>query len=85
MAERGRLSTLAVNDDGFLFDQATGSGYVANPTAVAIVRGLHDGRTDDEIVDELTTQFAVASTQAAADLAEFVGRLKTLGMLNAEC
>ena len=78
MSTRDKLATLVVNDEGFLFDNATGSGYVANPTALALVRGLQAGLSHAALAEELSSTFDVAPADAAADVAEFAARLKSL-------
>ena len=73
-----RVMNLIFNDDGFVFDSATGDSYVANPTGVRILRALQDGRSETEIVGELTQQFVVDAEDARRDLADFISRLKLL-------
>ncbi len=73
-----KLGNLVLNEDGFLFDSTTGDSFMANPTAVAILRGLQENRSENEIVRALVERFDVALDDALDDLVDFVARLKTL-------
>jgi PqqD family protein of HPr-rel-A system len=72
-----RLLQLSVKDDGFLFDPSTGDTYVANPTALLIVRGLQAGRDEGQVVDELVAEYDVTEVEARRDAADLLGRLKS--------
>ena len=54
-----RLSNLAVNHDGFVFDPSTGDSYVLNQTGLAVLQGLQDGVDETQIARELVEQFDV--------------------------
>ncbi|MGE0610222.1 MAG: HPr-rel-A system PqqD family peptide chaperone [Pirellulales bacterium] len=69
---------LVFNDDGFLFDSTTGDSFMANPTAVAILRGLQEDRSENEIVRALVERFDVAFDDALDDLTDFMASLKSL-------
>jgi PqqD family protein of HPr-rel-A system len=77
MRGESRLLQLSVKDDGFLFDPSTGDTYVANPTALSIVRGLQAGCGEAEVVALVTAEFDVAPAEAHRDAADLLGRLKS--------
>jgi PqqD family protein of HPr-rel-A system len=76
-----RLLQLSVKDDGFLFDPSTGDTYVANPTALAIVRGLQSGRDESDVVEQLVDRYDVTPAEASRDAADLLGRLKQWQLL----
>jgi PqqD family protein of HPr-rel-A system len=76
MRGENRLLQLAVKDDGFVFDPATGDTYVANPTALAILRGLQSGADEAEVVDRILAEYDVTPAEAHRDAADLLGRLK---------
>ena len=39
-----RLARLALNEEGFVFDPATGDSFMVNRTGLLILAGLRDGR-----------------------------------------
>lgn len=73
-----KLGNLVLNEDGFLFDSTTGDSFMANPTAVTILRGLQEDRSETEIVRALVERFDVALDDALDDLVDFVARLKAM-------
>jgi PqqD family protein of HPr-rel-A system len=72
-----RLLQLSVKDDGFLFDPSTGDTYVANPTALSIVRGLQAGRDEAQVVDQIVAEYDVTPAEAHRDTADLLSRLKS--------
>lgn len=76
MSVAERLAQIVFHDDGFLFDPGSGESYVANPTAVAILRGLQDGRGEAALVAELTSKYSVDQEEARRDVVDFLSRLK---------
>ena len=74
------LASLALNDQGFAFDPATGTSYTLNPTGLAVLRGLRDGLADDELAERLAAGWEVGVDRAAADIAVFRRHLTTLGL-----
>ena len=76
-----KLSRLAVSDEGFVFDPATGDSFIMNRTGTAILRGLQHGRDDEWLVGELVAEFDVTADVAARDVADFVDRIKLMHLL----
>jgi hypothetical protein len=74
------ISTLALNDQGFAFDPATGTSYTLNPTGLAILRGIRDGLADRDLVERIAGDFEVAAERASADIAAFRRHLTVLGL-----
>lgn len=75
-----RLSHLALNDEGFVFDPTTGASFQVSQTGLAILRALRDGKADEEIAQTLTDRFEVGLEDAKRDVADFRGQLKTVGL-----
>ncbi|MGC3972561.1 MAG: HPr-rel-A system PqqD family peptide chaperone [Pirellulales bacterium] len=78
MSAAERLAQIVFHDDGFLFDPSSGESFVANPTAVEILRGLQDGRNEAAITHDLVERFQVGDEEARRDVVEFLARLKNL-------
>ena len=72
-----RLSNLTIKDDGFLFDPSTGDTYVANPTALAVLRMLQEGCDETGIVEAMVERYCVAEPEARRDTVDLLGRLKS--------
>lgn len=75
-----QISRLAINEEGFVFDPATGEGFVANEVAVVILRAFQQGRSATAATELLCETYDVAPDRAAADVADFCGRLQALGV-----
>lgn len=76
-----RLSQLVVKDDGFLFEPTTGDTYVANPTALVVLRTLQDGGDENGAVARLLERFDVAEHDARRDTADLCERLRSWQLL----
>ncbi|MEO2069104.1 MAG: HPr-rel-A system PqqD family peptide chaperone [Desulfurobacteriaceae bacterium] len=76
-----KLSILAVNDEGFIFDPETGNSFTVNKTDLFIIKLLKEGKSEDEIVSHLTNEFEVNEEEAKRDLLDFIEQLKILGLL----
>ena len=76
-----RLAKLTVSDEGFVFDPGTGESFACNETALDVLRGLKDGRSQQEITQELTRRFAVEPQEASVDVLDFVTHLRILKIL----
>ena len=76
-----KLSQLAINAEGFVFNPATGDSFQVSQTGLDIISGLRDGQSDDEIVRKLTGTYDVSPEGARHDLADFRGSLKSLGLI----
>ncbi|MBI5397739.1 MAG: PqqD family protein [Verrucomicrobia bacterium] len=75
-----RLSHLALNDEGFVFDPTTGDSFQVSQTGLAILGALRDGKGDDEIAQSLVKKYEVTLEDAKRDVADFRGQLKTVGL-----
>lgn len=81
MSVAERLAQIVFHDDGFLFDPGSGESYVANPTAVTILRGLQEGRGEAALVADLTSKYSVDQEEARRDVTDFLSRLKNFQLV----
>jgi PqqD family protein of HPr-rel-A system len=75
-----RLSRLALNDEGFVFDPATGDSFLVNRCGMLILRSLGEGKNDKDVFNALREEYEVAEEDAERDVADFRGQLKSLGI-----
>ena len=76
-----RVANLCVNHDGFVFDPSSGDSYILNRTGLTLMQGLQDGLNEEQLADDLASQFDVSPQLAVDDVAEFVARLRTMQLL----
>jgi hypothetical protein len=76
-----KLSQLAINAEGFIFNPATGDSFQVSQTGLDVVSGLCDGKDDEEIVRLMTETYEVSLEVAQRDLADFRASMKTLGLI----
>jgi PqqD family protein of HPr-rel-A system len=81
MSDLERLSSLAINHEGFAFDPSSGGSFVLNQTALLITQNLQDGMDEAAIATDLADQFDVDIESAKRDITDFVGRLRTMQLL----
>ena len=76
-----RLRSLALNPDGFAFDPTTGESFTLNATGLAILEGLREGLTHEQITARVTERFQVSTDDASRDLDDFMDHLRTFRLL----
>jgi len=76
-----KLSNLAVNHEGFVFDPSTGDSFVLNQTGLIVLQGLQDGTEEMQIAREVAEQFDVTEEGAQRDVTDFVSRLKSMNLI----
>ncbi len=79
-ATRQRLAGLALNDNGFVFDPATGHTYTLNRSGAVVLRLCAEGGEPDAVVAALCERFDVDVDTARHDVADFLDRLAELGL-----
>ncbi len=75
-----KISRLAINDEGFIFDPETGNSYTVNETGLFILKRLKEGKTPEEIASELSENYDVATEEALRDVLDFLEKLKSFGL-----
>lgn len=75
-----KLSQLALNDDGFVFNPNTGDSFQVSETGAFVLKALKKGRSDEEVAQMLTEEFTVTLEDAKRDCVDFRGHLKNLGL-----
>ena len=72
-----RLSKLAINEEGFVFDPTTGDSFTLNPTGLFIVNKLREGKNTDEISELLSKEFEDTPEEISKDISDFITHLNT--------
>ena len=67
---------LAISENGFLFNPATGESFTANPMAFEIIRLLKEGQSSEKIIEWATGHYLVDKSTAEKDLHDFFGLLR---------
>jgi hypothetical protein len=75
-----RLSKLAVNSEGFIFDPTTGDSYTVNPTGLFIINSLRDGKDIDQIAEEFSNEFDDTPEEISKDISDFITHLNTYNL-----
>lgn len=70
-----KLADLAISDSGFVFDPWSGSTFSLNPTGLAVLRHLKDGKRGDALLAALREQFDLRDGDLRRDVDEFLGQL----------
>jgi hypothetical protein len=76
-----KLTDLAINQTGFIFDPTTGYSYNANETAVQIINQLIEGIEVEQVVKQLTEEYEVARDEALSDVAYFLRVLENYNLV----
>lgn len=75
-----RLSKLAINSEGFVFDPTTGDSFTLNPTGLFIVNKLREGKNTDEIAELLSEEFEDTPEEISKDISDFITHLNTYNL-----
>ncbi|MGM0443131.1 MAG: PqqD family protein [Fibrobacterota bacterium] len=76
-----KLKNLAISENGYIFDPASGNSFTANETALFIIGQLKEGRTAEEITDDLADTYEVAHTTAEEDAMKIIEILQSNNMV----
>jgi PqqD family protein of HPr-rel-A system len=76
-----RIIQLAINDEGFVFDPATGESYTTNSTGLLILKGLKQGKSMEEMTDGLIEEFVVEKDEAESGILAFMDFLRASAIL----
>ena len=81
---KGKLSHLALSDNGFLFDSATGHTYSLNETGTFILKRLIQGLSLEKIGEIMTETYGISSEILSKDIEQFSHFLCELGIIEKE-
>ncbi len=76
-----RLSQLAINEEGFVFDPLTGESFTVNQTGLLILKNLKEGKSQEEIIKDITENFEVSQEEAERDLIDFIEKLRSYRLI----
>jgi hypothetical protein len=76
-----RLRSLALNPDGFAFDPTTGESFTLNATGLAVVEGLREGLTPEQLTARLVERFEVSPLDASRDVDDFLDHLRSFRLV----
>jgi hypothetical protein len=75
------LAQLSINPQGVAFNAATGHSYTLNPSGAFILKALQGGHEPQCVVSMVSERYALLADDAERDVTDFVGRLRTLGLM----
>lgn len=76
-----RLSQLAMNAKGFVFDPACGESFTVNTSGMLILRGLQEMKSSQQIAHELADEYDLMPKIIERDVLDFMSHLRTLKLL----
>ena len=71
-----KLGSLAVSDNGFIFNPLNGDTYTLNPTGNFIVQALKDNKDKDIVLSMLVEEYEVSYQDAERDYDNFISQLE---------
>jgi len=80
-----KLAHLALSDNGFLFDSATGHTYSLNQTGTSILRLLIKGVSVEEIMTSIMEEYEISAENISKDLNQFLHFISELGLIERNC
>lgn len=71
-----RLSRLAINEEGFVFDPQTGESFTVNTSGGMIIKLLAKGLSNEETAEALVDTYDIKLNEAHSDVRDFVDQLR---------
>ncbi len=68
---------VALSDSGFLFNPSTGDSYSVNEIGREIINFFQEGKPEDEIIEAITTTYAIDKHSFEKDLYDFKNMLES--------
>ena len=75
------LTNLAMNDNGFIFDPASGYSYTSNETGLYIMKLLAQGLDRDAICQEFMAEYEVSEDNFNSDFEHYMLMLEALALV----
>lgn len=72
---------IATSEDGFLFNPSTGDSWSANPMAAEWLSWLKEGRSREEIMEQVITKYDVERSRVERDWEDFMKQLQEARLL----
>lgn len=73
--------SIAISENGFVFNPATGDSFTLNNTGMQIISMLKSGKTIDDIKELLTAEYDVDTMILDRYLQDFISDLKRNNLL----
>ena len=73
-----RLSRLAINQEGFVFDPQTGESFTTNASGQVILKAMQEAINDVFLISALQSRFDVSAEEAGSDIRDFIEHLTAL-------
>lgn len=72
---------IATSEAGFIFNPGTGDSFSVNITGAEILSLLKENKTQEEIVESISSRFDIDLIQFVKDLDDFVSQLHIYNLL----
>lgn len=69
-------NNIAVSDNGFVFNPASGESYSVNPVGLEILNMLRKGMNNEEVITEIESKYQVDLNTLERDLNDFIEMVK---------
>jgi len=76
-----KLSRLAINEEGFVFDPQTGESFTVNTSGGVVIKLLAKGMSNEETAIELADTYDIKLNDAHSDVRDFVDQLRFTGLV----
>ncbi len=73
-----QLGLLAISDQGFVFNPATGDSFVCNASGLTVLKALKEETSIADLVQSMSSRYAISEADAERDVMEFVQSLRMM-------
>jgi hypothetical protein len=77
-------SNLAISDNGFIFDPATGESFSTNTIGLEIIQLINKGKTDEEIKNYFLENYEIDEATYERSYLDFISMLRYYNLIENE-
>lgn len=74
-------SNIAVSDNGFVFNPASGESFMVNPVGLGMLNMMRKGQSQEQIVAAIQEDYRVEAMTIERDLLDFVEMMRQYRLL----
>jgi hypothetical protein len=74
-------NNVAMSDSGFIFNPDTGETFTVNPLGASIINFLKEGKSIQEITQELQQSYEIDINTLEKDTEDFLGLLRNFSLV----
>jgi len=76
-----KFQITAQGDGAMVFDKSRGIYFQVNEVGLILIKGIVDGKSNEQLITEIENTFSIDHTQAKADVSSYLEQLHEIGLV----